>query len=65
LPLSGYEQIKAGDLLYLLNQKIELNNHINTGLEAMTKILYDYWFVQFDFPDANPTTNPAKPPAAK
>jgi type I restriction enzyme S subunit len=65
LPLSGYEQIKAGDLLYLLNQKIELNNRINTGLEAMTKILYDYWFVQFDFPDANPTTNPTKPPAAK
>lgn len=47
------DQIKAGDLLYLLNEKIELNNRINAELEAMAKILYDYWFVQFDFPDAN------------
>ncbi|MGY0216085.1 restriction endonuclease subunit S [Endozoicomonadaceae bacterium StTr2] len=47
------EQVKAGDLLYLLNQKIELNNRINTELEAMAKTLYDYWFVQFDFPDTN------------
>ena len=47
------EQVKAGDLLYLLNQKIELNNRINAELEAMAKTLYDYWFVQFDFPDTN------------
>ena len=47
-----YEQKKAGDLLYALNQKIELNNKINAELEAMAKTLYDYWFVQFDFPDA-------------
>ncbi|EIE1274148.1 restriction endonuclease subunit S [Vibrio parahaemolyticus] len=47
------EQVKAGDLLYLLNEKIETNNRINTELEAMVKTLYDYWFVQFDFPDAN------------
>ncbi|UVM62219.1 hypothetical protein [Pseudomonas sp. B21-010] len=47
------DQIKAGDLLYLLNEKIELNNRITAELEAMAKILYDYWFVQFDFPDAN------------
>jgi len=33
--------------------KIELNNRINAELEAMAKTLYDYWFVQFDFPDAN------------
>ena len=46
-------QVKAGDLLYLVNQKIELNNRINSELEAMAKTLYDYWFVQFDFPDAN------------
>ncbi|MCW2121205.1 restriction endonuclease subunit S [Flavobacterium sp. 7A] len=44
------EQKKAGDLLYSLNQKIELNNKINAELEAMAKTLYDYWFVQFDFP---------------
>lgn len=47
------EQVKAGDLLYLLNEKIELNNRINAELEAMAKTLYDYWFLQFDFPDAN------------
>ncbi|BCG63845.1 MAG: type I restriction enzyme, S subunit [Methyloprofundus sp.] len=47
------EQKKIGDYLYLLNQKIELNNKINTELEAMAKLIYDYWFVQFDFPDAN------------
>lgn len=38
--------------LSLLIDKIELNNHINAELEAMAKTLYDYWFVQFDFPNA-------------
>ncbi|MGV3344461.1 restriction endonuclease subunit S [Enterobacteriaceae bacterium LUAb1] len=33
--------------------KIAFNNRINAELEAMAKTLYDYWFVQFDFPDAN------------
>ncbi|MFP1944390.1 restriction endonuclease subunit S [Lonsdalea quercina] len=47
------EQKKSGDLLYSLNQKIALNNRINAELETMAKTLYDYWFVQFDFPDAN------------
>ncbi len=47
------EQKKAGDFLYAINAKIELNNRINTELEAMAKTLYDYWFIQFDFPDAN------------
>lgn len=47
------EQVKVGDLLCLLNEKIELNNRIDTELEAMLKTLYDYWFVQFDFPDTN------------
>jgi len=47
------DQVKAGDFLYLLSQKIDCNNRINAELEAMTKTLYDYWFVQFDFPDAN------------
>lgn len=41
------------DLLSTIDKKIELNNHINAELEAMAKTLYDYWFVQFDFPDAN------------
>ncbi len=47
------EQVKIGDLLYLLNQKINLSNRINAELEKMAKTIYDYWFVQFDFPDAN------------
>ena len=42
-----------GHLYYILSKKIELNNQINTELEAMAKTLYDYWFVQFDFPDEN------------
>ena len=50
-PLS--EQKEACELLKALDQKIELNNKINSELEAMAKTLYDYWFVQFDFPDKN------------
>ncbi|WP_416445701.1 restriction endonuclease subunit S [Leeuwenhoekiella sp. A16] len=33
-----------------LDAKIEVNNKINQELESMAKTLYDYWFVQFDFP---------------
>ncbi|NIZ05442.1 restriction endonuclease subunit S [Pseudoalteromonas sp. HF66] len=40
-------------ILKSITGKIELNNRINAELEAMAKTLYDYWFVQFDFPDAN------------
>jgi type I restriction enzyme S subunit len=40
-------------ILSALDSKIELNNRINAELEAMAKTLYDYWFVQFDFPNAN------------
>ncbi len=47
------EQKNISKLLHTLDKKIELNNRINTELEAMAKTLYDYWFVQFDFPDAN------------
>ncbi|WP_296643405.1 restriction endonuclease subunit S [Thiobacillus sp. 65-1402] len=46
-------QKAIGDLLYLLDKKIDCNNRINAELESMAKTLYDYWFVQFDFPDAN------------
>jgi type I restriction enzyme S subunit len=46
-------QVSIGDLLYLIDSKIELNNRINAELEAMAKTIYDYWFVQFDFPDKN------------
>ena len=37
--------------LLAIDQKIELNNRINAELESMAKTLYDYWFVQFDFPN--------------
>ncbi len=40
-------------VLSALDSKIELNNLINNELEMMAKTLYDYWFVQFDFPDKN------------
>lgn len=47
---SLYTQKKIAKVLSDLDAKIELNNKINTELEAMAKTLYDYWFVQFDFP---------------
>lgn len=47
------EQKKIVAVLSVLDAKIECNNRINAELEAMAKALYDYWFVQFDFPDAN------------
>jgi len=47
------KQKKIVEILFSLDAKIELNNKINTELEAMAKTLYDYWFVQFDFPDAD------------
>ena len=40
-------------ILSALDKKIALNKQINARLEQMAKTLYDYWFVQFDFPDAN------------
>ena len=45
------EQKRIGQLLFSLDQKIALNRAINDNLEAMAKQLYDYWFVQFDFPN--------------
>ncbi|HYW58507.1 MAG TPA: restriction endonuclease subunit S [Polaromonas sp.] len=47
------KQKKVAGLLKDIDAKIDCNNRINAELEAMTKTLYDYWFVQFDFPDAN------------
>lgn len=46
-------QIKISSVLKNIDQKIQINNQINQELEAMAKTLYDYWFVQFDFPDQN------------
>lgn len=50
-------QKKIAKILSDLDAKIELNNKINAELEAMAKMLYDYWFVQFDFP-VQSKTNP-------
>lgn len=46
------EQKQIAAVLSALDAKINCNNCINAELEAMAKTLYDYWFVQFDFPDA-------------
>ena len=45
------EQHIIGNVLAGIDRKIELNKQINDNLEAMAKQLYDYWFVQFDFPN--------------
>ena len=47
------EQRKIANILSAIDDKIQINNQINQELEAMAKTLYDYWFVQFDFPDQN------------
>ena len=49
IPLQKQKQI--GEIFSALDKKIELNKQINQNLEAMAKQLYDYWFVQFDFPN--------------
>ena len=45
------EQKRIASVLQKLDTKIKLNCQINDNLEAMAKLLYDYWFVQFDFPN--------------
>lgn len=44
------EQKQIAKVLSDLDAKIEVNNKINAALEALAKTIYDYWFVQFDFP---------------
>ena len=54
LPLPSYDKQKSiAGILSAIDEKIEINNKINAELENMAKTLYDYWFVQFDFPDEN------------
>lgn len=50
LPKKSVQQ-SIGSLLFSLDSKIELNKRINTELEAMARMLYEFWFLQFDFPD--------------
>lgn len=47
------EQKSIAAVLSALDKKIALNKQINAHLEEMAKTLYNYWFVQFDFPDVN------------
>ena len=51
--LDRIKEDKIANILSSFDSKIELNNKINKELEAMAKTLYDYWFVQFDFPNEN------------
>ena len=44
-------QKKISSVLKNIDKKIENNNKINTELESMAKIIYDYWFLQFEFPN--------------
>lgn len=47
------EQDKISKMLLLLDQKIEYNAAVNDNLQQQLRLLYDYWFTQFDFPDEN------------
>lgn len=47
------EQKRIASVIVALNSKIDNNNVICNELETMAKTIYDYWFTQFDFPDAN------------
>ena len=47
------EQKKIASVLSALDDKIALNQQINRNLEELARLIYDYWFVQFDFPDKN------------
>lgn len=49
--LSTQKTISA--ILSSIDSKIEINNKTNAELEVMAKLIYDYWFVQFDFPDVS------------
>ena len=51
--IDNEKQKRIAKSILIIDQKIQINNQINQELEAMAKTLYDYWFVQFDFPDQN------------
>jgi type I restriction enzyme S subunit len=46
-------QNKVAEKIAAISNKIEINNQLNDNLEQTAKTIYDYWFVQFDFPDEN------------
>lgn len=47
------DQDAISSILSKIDEKIAVNREINRNLEALARQLYDYWFVQFDFPDEN------------
>jgi len=51
LPSKPYQD-RIASVLLPISRKIALNNSINAELEKTAKLLYDYWFVQYDFPNA-------------
>ena len=51
--IDNEKQKRIAKSILIIDQKIQINNQINQELEDMAKTLYDYWFVQFDFPDQN------------
>lgn len=53
MPTLSCSEESIGTFFLNLDKKIRLNEQINQNLEALAKQLYDYWFVQFDFPDEN------------
>ncbi|MDF1814752.1 MAG: restriction endonuclease subunit S [Verrucomicrobiales bacterium] len=48
-PDEAYQE-KIIRILSSIDEKIDINNQINAELEQLAKLIYDYWFVQFDFP---------------
>ena len=50
---SRKEQEKIANIVVSINKKIELNSRVNDNLAQQLRLLYDYWFTQFDFPDEN------------
>lgn len=48
-----HEQKNIATSLSMIDSKIESNNHANKELEGLLMLLFDYWFIQFDFPDKN------------
>lgn len=53
MPITLDERLRVANILSTIDKKIELNNQINSELESMAKLIYDYWFVQYDFLDEN------------
>lgn len=62
-PFAGKNLFIFNKILNSINKKIELNNKINDKLEKIAKMFYNYWFIQFDFPDKN--DNPYKSSGGK